>query len=53
MTRASDYDSYKDLTPSPTKVPIKANKDNHTKMPAKYLIMSIENKEIPKAIKAI
>jgi hypothetical protein len=40
-------------TPNTIKQPMKINKESHTNIPAKYQIITIETKAIPKAIKAI
>ena len=44
--------SLRAITPRATKQPIKSKIESQTKIPAKYLISIMDNKAIPKAIKA-
>ena len=46
-------DSLPAIIANAKKHPIKINKVSQTKTPAKYLIISIDNKDIPNAISAI
>lgn len=53
VVEARALDSYNDLTPNATNVPMNAKSESQTKMPAKYLIINIDKREMPNANKAM